>query len=382
MMVSGTGLVGVVDRNGKQNMSRDVAARNRCREGFSSRFRQENTLAWAKAHATESFVGYIRNRIGFGMILGLAALGLFCLGGLCSSGWAAEEHSDRPPPPPTAVSLLIEPAASAKPLNPKGTVLLDSVNKKVVLRGQLCMREGLLEMLVCKAQTKEHESVISIDADAYVIHAALMALGAKPGTPVRFQPEYAPPTGQKIEIYVGWTDEFGRPQRYPAQKLIRKVTQRYYTAVLDPLPKELKIDNRGDLRYDTTTKELIWFGRMSEVQKKGLLARSADKAYQKLIEQFFANSQPQDLDADFIFAGSSFYKQKDGTQYYMAEAGDIICVANFGDAMIDISVRSSAENAGLMFEPYTERLPNRRTAMTIELIPVGLGNAGTGETKD
>ena len=59
----------------------------------------------------------------------------------------------------------------------------------------------------------------------------------------------------------------------------------------------------------------------------------------------------------------------------MAEAGDVVCVANFGDAMIDISVRSSADNGGLMFEPYTERLPNKRTAMTIELIPVGLGEA-------
>jgi hypothetical protein len=317
----------------------------------------------------------VSKRNGFGRILELASMGLICLGGLCSSGRAAEEDPDRPPAPPTAVSLQVEPEASARPLNPKGTVLLDTVNKKVVLRGQLCMREGLLEMLVCKAQTKEHESVISIDADAYVIHAALMALGAKPGTPVKFQPEYAPPTGQKIDIYVGWTDEFGRPQRYPAQKLIRKVTQRYYTAVLDPLPKDLKIDNRGDLRYDTVTKELIWFGRMYEVQKQALLARSADKAYQKLIEQFFAQSQPQELDAEFVFAGSGFYKQKDGTQYYMAEAGDIICVANFGDAMIDITLRSSADNAGLMFEPYTERLPNRRTAMTIELVPVGLGAA-------
>ena len=320
----------------------------------------------------------VSNRIGFSVILGLATLE-----GLCSSGFTAEKFPDRPPAPPSAVSLLIEPASSAKPLNPKGTVYLDTANKKVVLRGQLCLREGLLEMLVCKAQTKEHESIISIDAEAYVIHAALMALGAKPGTPVRFQPEYAPPTGQKIEIYVGWTDEFGRPHRYPAQKLVRKVTQRYYTAVLDPLPRELKVDNRGDLRYDTTTKELIWFGRMNEVQKKALLARSADKAYQKIIQTFFADGQPQELEADFVFAGSQFYKQKDGTQYYMAEAGNIICVANFGDAMIDITTRSSADNAGLMFEPYTERLPNKRTDLTIELIPVGLDQAAVGspETK-
>ena len=187
----------------------------------------------------------------------------FLAGLSATSALADGDAPDRPPAPPQSVSLDIEPAPTAKKLNPSGTVLLDAANKKVVLRGELCLREGLLEMLVCKAKTKEHESIVSVDADAYVIHAALMALSAKPGTPVKFQPEFTPPTGQKIDIYLGWTDEFGRPHRYPAQKLIRRATQRYYTAVLEPLPGDLKIDNRGDLRYDEITHEVIWFGPMT-----------------------------------------------------------------------------------------------------------------------
>lgn len=298
----------------------------------------------------------------FGLLAGLVAAG----------AWADEDAPDRPPAPPQSVSLDIEPAPTAKKLNPSGTVLLDAANKKVVLRGELCLREGLLEMLVCKAKTKEHESIVSVDADAYVIHAALMALSAKPGTPVKFQPEFTPPTGQKIDIYLGWTDEFGRPHRYPAQKLIRRATQRYYTAVLEPLPGDLKIDNRGDLRYDEITHEVIWFGPMNDEQKKSLLSRSQDKKYHEIIEKFYKDSQPQEMKADFVFAGSGFFKQKDGTQYYMAEAGNVVCVANFGDAMIDIAQLSSADNAGLMYEPYTERLPSRRTAITVELIPVDL----------
>lgn len=309
------------------------------------------------------------------MIRWMATLYLTCIStmGVAVSASDKSSGADRPPPPPAASSLQIEPPKTAKPLNPAGTVWLDTVNRKVILQGQLCLREGLLEMLICKAQTKEHESVISIDADAYAIHAALMALGAKPGTPVKFQPEFEPPTGQKLEIYVGWTDEYGRPHRYQAQQLVRRATQRYYTAVVDPLPKELKIDNKGDLRYDTNTKELIWFGRLSEEKKQELLKRSQNAQYQAAIEQFFRDSQPRELEADFIFAGSHFFQQKDGTQYYMAEAGNIVCVANFGDALIDVSVRSSADNAGLMFEPFTERLPGRRTTMTVELIPQGLG---------
>lgn len=284
--------------------------------------------------------------------------------------WAADQDTDRPPPPPSSVSLLIEPSPAAKKLNPQGTVLLDVANRKVVLRGELCLREGLLEMLICKAKTKEHESIVSVDAEAYAIHAALMALGANPGTPVKFQPEYTPPTGQKIDIYLGWTDEFGRPHRWPAQKLIRRATQRYYTAVLEPLPEDLKIDNRGDLRYDENTHEIIWFGPMNDEQRKSLLVRSQDKRFHEIIEKFFKDSQPREMVADFVFAGSGFFKQKDGTQYYMAEAGNVVCVANFGDAMIDIAQRSSAENGGLMFEPYSERLPARHTAITVELIPV------------
>lgn len=298
-------------------------------------------------------------------------LGLLA-GLVATSALADEDAPDRPPAPPQSVSLEIEPAPTAKKLNPAGTVLLDAANKKVVLRGELCLREGLLEMLICKAKTKEHESIVSVDADAYVIHAALMALSAKPGTPVKFQPEFTPPTGQKIEIYLGWTDEFGRPHRYPAQKLIRRATQRYYTAVLEPLPEDLKIDNRGDLRYDEITHEVIWFGPMNDEQKKSLLARSQDKKYHEIIEKFYKDSQPQEMKADFVFAGSGFFKQKDGTQYYMAEAGNVVCVANFGDAMIDIAQLSSADNGGLMYEPYTERLPSRRTAITVELIPVDL----------
>lgn len=289
----------------------------------------------------------------------------------------AELLPDRPPQPPQAVSLSIEPSPTAKPLNPNRTVWLDIANKKVVLSGYLCLREGLLEMLVCKKKTKEHESIIAIDADAYVIHAALIALGAQSGTPVQFQPEFQPPTGQKIDIFVSWTDDYGRPHRYAAQQLIRKATQRYYTAVIDPLPKELNINNRGDLRYDTNTKELIWFGRMTEEQKLDLLSRSLNKEYRAAIENFFASCQPQEMQADFVFTGSQFFRQKDGTQYYMAEAGDIICVANFGDAMIDIAARSSADAGGLLFEPYTERLPNRSTAITVDLIPVGLKDAAS-----
>lgn len=278
---------------------------------------------------------------------------------------------DLPPAPPEAV----RPDASdggdhLSPLNPSGTVLLDLKNKRVLLKSRVCLREGLLEMLICRAQTKEHESIVAVDSEAYVIHAGLLAVGAKPGTPVRFEPEYQAPTGQKIDIYFNWTDEDGNPHRERAQRWVRNVTRRYYVTELASLPNDLTMPEDSELRYDERRKELIWFDQMTEEEREQLLALSRDEAYRAAIQEFYDAGRPKQLDADFVFAGSGFYRQRDGTDWYQAEAGNLVCVANFSDAMIDVSIESSSQNAGLLFEPYTERIPPEGTPVTIELIPV------------
>lgn len=262
------------------------------------------------------------------------------------------------------------PAAGAPvPLNPAQTVLLDLPNKRLLLKTQVVLREGVLEMFICKAQTKEHESVLSVDADAYLIHAGLLALGARPGSPARFDEKYHPPAGQKIDIFVIWTDEEGQEHRERAQSWIRHVTRRYYEHPLAALPAGVTINDDRELRYDEQNKLLLWFGPMTDEQRDELLALSSDKQYQEGIRSFHKASQPREIEADFLFTGSSFYKQKDGSLFYQAESGNIICVANFSDAMIDVSVESSASNANLLFEPYTERIPPLGTPVTVELIP-------------
>jgi hypothetical protein len=76
------------------------------------------------------------------------------------------------------------------------------------------------------------------------------------------------------------------------------------------------------------------------------------------------------MKADFIFAGSAFVKNPDGQEWYAAEAGNLICVANFSDAIIDVNVRSSDMNANASFEPNTPAVPPLRTSVVVELIPV------------
>src|SRR5262245_40056292 len=62
--------------------------------------------------------------------------------------------------------------------------------RRVLVPAVVCFREGPLEALLCRKETKEHEAVVAADVDARLIHAALLAAGAKVGTPVQFEPKY------------------------------------------------------------------------------------------------------------------------------------------------------------------------------------------------
>src|SRR5262249_42063382 len=64
--------------------------------------------------------------------------------------------------------------------------------RRVIVQATVCLREGQLEGLLCRKNTKEHEYILAADADARQIHLALVAAKAKPGTPVQFDPRYMP----------------------------------------------------------------------------------------------------------------------------------------------------------------------------------------------
>jgi hypothetical protein len=264
------------------------------------------------------------------------------------------------------------PATEPVPLNKQGTILLDKPGGKLLLKTTLCLREGVLEMLICPRQSKEHESILTLDGKAQVIHAGLLALGALPGHPARFQPDFVPPKGQKIDIFLNWKDADGKPHRRRAQEWVRHATYRYFEAPLEEVPSGVEL-GKGDhsLRYDPAVKMLLFFGTMSEMQQKEFLAMSADSPYQKAVRSLYEQGQPRQMEANFVFAGSGFAPLNDGTEVYLAEAGSMVCVANFGDALIDINMKSTASNdAGLLFEPWTERLPPVGTEVTVELIVV------------
>ena len=190
----------------------------------------------------------------------------------------------------------------ARRLDPEASVWVDTKAGKVYADGRVTLREGVLEMFACPKGTKEHESVVAIEGSALLVHTALLAIGAEPGKPVRFDPEYRAPSGDEIEVSIVWQSEDGAVHQARAQEWVRHIE----TNAAMKLP--------------------------------------------------------------FVFAGSGFWTDPETKrQHYLANAGDMICVSNFGSAMLDVPAPSSQSNEALLFEPFTERIPPRDTPVRLQL---------------
>ena len=230
--------------------------------------------------------------------------------------------------------------------------------------------ECLLEMLCYNENAeKGHESLLWVRAEPKVIHMALLATGSKPGKPATFSPEFQPPSGPVVDIYLNWIDKQGQPQRKKAQTWMRRNVSRYYSAPLAMPPAGIEIPFL-ELRYDPYNKEVLWYGQMTEQQRDELLQKNASRDFQAAINTFFKDSQPTPMTAEFVFAGSYHYTiEETGEKIYAADGGRVICVANFAGALIDVKEASSADDGGRSYEAWPGRIPPRDTPVIVELIP-------------
>ncbi|MEX2174051.1 MAG: YdjY domain-containing protein [Pirellulaceae bacterium] len=174
-----------------------------------------------------------------GQIAALFAALAFVSGGfdgLAANGQEPPATAARTEPPARASttaesSPTAEPAAAETPaaevpaelvrLSKTHDIWLDKKRNAVVIDGEVCLRAGQLEMFACPKGTKEHESIVSLNCLPEQAHAGLLAAGAKPGTAVKFDPEYQPATGPVIDIYVLWRDEQGGKHQARAQEWIK-----------------------------------------------------------------------------------------------------------------------------------------------------------------
>ena len=209
-------------------------------------------------------------------------------------------------PPSEVAKKAFEEPPEARRLSDRN-VWIDRKQQRVYADGYVAMTDGALEMFACPSGTKEHESLVATIAKSSELHTALLAIGAKSGTPVSYDPTFVPATGQRIRIWICYYDE---------QDKFHAVDARSWVQAIDT-KKELK--------------------------------------------------------TDWVFAGSNFWKDPDsGKEYYQANAGDMICVSNFGTAMLDLPVSSSAQADDLLYGPFTNRLPERGTPVRLVMVPIAI----------
>lgn len=151
----------------------------------------------------------------------------FCLGvtvGLAQEvpDAATEESTPSPPVVHAFPAPQFQDAWALKPLKEKGGIWIDLQRKAVVVRGDVTLREGPLEMFACPRGTKEYESIVAVDCLAVEVHAALLAIGLTPGKPVSFRPEYRPVSGPEVAVEVRYRQ--GESWRQvPAGQWVREV---------------------------------------------------------------------------------------------------------------------------------------------------------------
>ncbi len=183
--------------------------------------------------------------------------------------------------------------------------------RRVIINAYVCLRQGQLEQLLTRKRTKEHEAILAADVDARDIHALLLGAGATPGSTVKFKKVgqkfvVIPPRGTRIKVTLQYMDK---------KKLVTIPAQRW-------------------IRVGRTNKCLAH---------------------------------------DWVFAGSALFKDPFDPKkppIYGANDGDVICVANFDTALLDLPIKSSKDNSELSYEAYTERIPPLGTKVNIILEPM------------
>jgi hypothetical protein len=176
---------------------------------------------------------------------------------------------------------------------------------RVVVEAYVCLRTGSLEHLLTRRRCKEHEAILAADIDARDLHAGLLLAGAETGTPVVLDPVEIPPFGSPVKIRLAYKDRDGKEITVPAQQWIR---------------------------HGKTKRQLA---------------------------------------CDWVFVGSGIWVDPDdpANVRYFANDGDVICVANFGAAVLDLPILSPASGEN-DYEAHTERIPPMDTPVRVILEPV------------
>jgi len=198
-------------------------------------------------------------------------------------------------------------------------VWFDKDKKRVVMQGGVCLREGPLELFAC-------------------IHRWIDDSSA-PGTKVR--------RGTK---------------EYESIVTVNTSAAVVHSALLlagakpgHPVRFEPKYEPASGTPIDVTVYWKDEAGNHHEVRAQDWIQNFRSKEHMK---------------EGWVFAGSTFLVDEKGNkQQYQGENGNLICVSNFPDALLDVPVQSTASNDALSYVAYTEHIPPLGTTVTIVLTP-------------
>ena len=229
-----------------------------------------------------------------------------CLG----AGFAAEPADSDTPAPDESPKIrdfgppLVDDLNDLRKLHAVYPAWIDTKHKQVVIMGETCRANYPLEFFATYP-ARGYEAIIVIQVKPSLVHAALLALGAEPGHPARFEPKFEPATGTEIEIEVRWKDKAGKAQRSRAQEWIRDIQTK------KALDLNWVFSGSGFWTDDSTGKQV----------------------------------------------------------YRADSAGDFISVLNLPTSTLDLPIRSASALESRLFEGFVEHLPPEKTPVTMILKP-------------
>ena len=197
-------------------------------------------------------------------------------------------------------------------------VKINLEEKSVDVEATVCLTAGTLELIACRQNTKEHESILTINATAMHVHTALLLLGAKPGNPAMRMPREdggwvdMPPSGALVDVFLVFQNESGKTVERPISDFL--VTNTEYEAAPDKRT-----------RFPTHS---------------------------------------------FLFAGSHLVGESDGPRQYVSDhSGNVISIATFGDELLCLPDVHSHENGSLLWQVDDTYLPAVDSKVTLRLRP-------------
>jgi len=226
--------------------------------------------------------------------------------------------ADRPAPDPPAT----RPAPKPTGKNAKLPGLVVNFRERCVdVEAAVCLRQGLLELIACTKGTKEHESIVAINAKPAHIHVSLLLLSARNGNPAMRKPINpektrwidVPPQGDPVDVFLVLPNKMGKKVERPISDFVT--------------PAE------------------------------GAAAEKVD-------------SEAPKFPHTFLFAGSLLRNHGPGPQKYLSDlSGNVISVVTFGDELLCLPGIHGQGNDSLMWRVNATNLPAIGTKVTLRLRP-------------